>query len=182
MDSSYRLFALSATSPYLKVLSLAVTHSFYTFNFYPMVLDNGVYYEGANQDIAKVSTTTGTTTPFVGLYGKEGSIDGVGTNARFSNIASLDIDNNGYIYVSDITNQLIRIISKTGVVKTLAGIYNKPKVTYGLNGSFYYGTELYAFSGGRQIVQVVSCSPLTIAPAISSTNRESSLFTEIFFG
>jgi NHL repeat len=47
--------------------------------------------------------------------------DGVGTNARFSNITGLAMDKAGNIYVADSGNCAIRKISPAGAVSTLAG-------------------------------------------------------------
>jgi uncharacterized protein YjiK len=48
--------------------------------------------------------------------------DGVGANARFSNqISALAVDNSGNIFVCDTGNHIIRKITPSGVVTTIAG-------------------------------------------------------------
>jgi streptogramin lyase len=60
-----------------------------------------------------------------------GSTDGEGNNATFNNPSGVAIDKNGYIYVADVNNQLIRKISPNSQVSTIAGTSGK---TGNLNG------------------------------------------------
>ena len=60
-----------------------------------------------------VSTVTGGTTT--------GYMDGPAASALFLNVASLDFDGNGNIYIADNSDQRIRMLSASGVVSTIAG-------------------------------------------------------------
>ena len=62
-----------------------------------------------------------TFTTLAGLAGSSGSADGPGTNARFSGPIDLAVDGAGTIYVADTSNHIIRRITPTGDVTTLAG-------------------------------------------------------------
>jgi hypothetical protein len=66
-------------------------------------------------------TQDGVVTTFAGKAGVRGVLDGPGGLARLDSPAGLAIDAQGNIYVSDPVNQLIRKITKDGVVSTLAG-------------------------------------------------------------
>jgi len=57
------------------------------------------------------------------LAGNEtsGSVDGIGTEARFDSPEGVAVDASGYVYVADYYNSLIRKITPEGVVTTLAG-------------------------------------------------------------
>jgi sugar lactone lactonase YvrE len=62
---------------------------------------------------AQVSTFAGSST--------RGSSDGTGVAASFSTLQAVAVDTNGTVYVADTDNHMIRKISPTGVVTTLAG-------------------------------------------------------------
>ncbi|MGB1038884.1 MAG: T9SS type A sorting domain-containing protein [Bacteroidia bacterium] len=68
-------------------------------------------------------TTFAGAAPTVGLpgYGTEGTANGTGTAARFSQPKDITRDANGNFYVTEYGNYTIRKISPSGVVTTLAG-------------------------------------------------------------
>ena len=83
---------------------------------------SGNFYvaDAANHLIRKVSAA-GVVTTLAGTAGVSGSVDGVGTAARFNGPSAVAVDSIGTVYVADTFNQTIRTISSTGVVSTLAG-------------------------------------------------------------
>jgi gliding motility-associated-like protein len=72
-----------------------------------------------NSAIRKV-TPGGVVTTLAGGFGV-GSANGTGNAATFNKPSDLTVDANGYVYVSDSYNSLIRKISPAGVVTTFAG-------------------------------------------------------------
>lgn len=80
--------------------------------------DNLYVADSNNHRIRKV-TPDGTVTTFAGST--NGSANGVGTAAQFSNPDDIAIDSNGDFYVADRGNNQIRKITASGTVTTLAG-------------------------------------------------------------
>ena len=76
--------------------------------------------DSMNSTIRKV-TPGGVVTTFAGLAGASGSLDGVGTAARFEEPTGLAFDVSGNLYVADYSDNTIRVISPAGSVRTLAG-------------------------------------------------------------
>lgn len=77
--------------------------------------------DSRNHTIRKI-TPTGTVSTLVGLGGNRGSVDGIGSEARFSDPRAVTIDAGNIIYVADSGNNIIRKVTPTGVVTTLAGV------------------------------------------------------------
>jgi sugar lactone lactonase YvrE len=82
--------------------------------------DNIYVSDSANNTIRKI-TPNGAVSTLAGLPGQAGSTDGNGTTARFWNPQGLVTDDHGNIYVADTGNNIVRKITPTGIVTTLAG-------------------------------------------------------------
>lgn len=86
----------------------------------------GLVFVGAQLYVADVGAlrrwdpTSGELTTVAGALGKVGTVDGVGTNARFRHINQLALDAAGQILISD-AGALRRFNPATGQVTTLAG-------------------------------------------------------------
>ncbi|WP_211465204.1 NHL repeat-containing protein [Collimonas silvisoli] len=80
-----------------------------------------LYIADTNNNTIRKLGQSGDVTTLAGTAGAAGSNDGSGQRARFSQPHGVAIDSAGNIRVSDTGNQLIRNVSLTGVVSTLAG-------------------------------------------------------------
>jgi sugar lactone lactonase YvrE len=77
--------------------------------------------DASNYTIRKI-TAGGVVSTLAGTVGAPGYIDAVGTSAKFSQPNAIAVQPDGTAYVSDSIDNVIRKISTTGSVSTLAGI------------------------------------------------------------
>ena len=89
---------------------------------YGLAIDaNGNLYVGdSGNDTIRVVSSTGAVATLAGNSGT-GSADGAGANASFNGPNGMATDSAGNVFVADRNNNVIRKISPTGVVSTLAG-------------------------------------------------------------
>lgn len=73
-----------------------------------------------NHTIRRV-TSAGVVTTLAGAPGQAGDANGTGGAARFNYPLGLAVDSTGNLYVADTSNHVIRKVTGTGVVTTLAG-------------------------------------------------------------
>jgi serine/threonine protein kinase, bacterial len=88
----------------------------------------------SNDRIRKISTT-GAVTDLAG--GASGFADGQGSHARFSNPTGIVTDSAGNVYVTDSGNDRIRMISPSGMVRTIAGSVTGYEDGEGPNAKFH---------------------------------------------
>ena len=74
-----------------------------------------------NSAVQKVDLS-GALSIFAGSTTQTGSLDGVGSAARFTNLQGIAIDPSGNIYVSDYDKYVIQKITPDGTVSTVAGL------------------------------------------------------------
>lgn len=80
-----------------------------------------VYVADTNNHTIRKITPEGVVTTLAGFPRQFGSVDGSGSNARFSYPGDVAVSSSGNVYVADTSNQLIRAITPQGLVSTYAG-------------------------------------------------------------
>jgi hypothetical protein len=76
--------------------------------------------DSGNYTIRKI-TPAGTVSTLAGVAGSRGEVDGVGSAARLYDPQNLAVDRSGNIYVADGMGDVVRKITSSGAVTTLAG-------------------------------------------------------------
>lgn len=103
-----------------------------------------------NHAIRKV-TPAGVVTTLAGS-GSPGKVDGTGAAARFNFPSGISVDTEGYVYVADTDNQVIRKISPAGVVTTIAGSGIGSADGVGTAATFYNPKDVAVDSSGNVYV------------------------------
>jgi sugar lactone lactonase YvrE len=92
---------------------------------YPVAIardhSGNLFVADASANVIRMVTPGGAVSIFAGAVGNAGSADGTGSAARFNQPGGLALDASGTLFVADTGNALIRKITSTGVVTTLAG-------------------------------------------------------------
>ncbi len=78
---------------------------------------------------------SGNVITLAGSPNQSGSVDGVGSAARFNRPAGLALDTNGNLLVADTENHVIRLVTPDGTVSTLAGLAATSGDADGLTGN-----------------------------------------------
>lgn len=90
--------------------------------------------DSGNHTMRKI-TPVGVVTTVAGAAGVAGSTDGVLSVARFNYPTGVTVDSTGNIYVADLGNATIRVITSGGIVRTLAGRTGQRGVEDGPGGT-----------------------------------------------
>lgn len=90
-----------------------------------LVVDSAgnVYVTDSGNNVIRRITPAGVVTTLIGtgMNPSQGSVDGMGSDARFNTPHDTAVDSTGNVYVADAFNNTIRKITSSGVVTTLAG-------------------------------------------------------------
>jgi sugar lactone lactonase YvrE len=101
---------------------------------------SNIYVADVEFSTIRKITPQGSVSTFAGQTNIQGSTDGVGTNASFSNPYGLAIDSSNNLYVADTGNETIRKITPDGAVRTLAGLAGNYGSTDGIGSAALFGS------------------------------------------
>ena len=106
---------------------------------------NNLYVCDTSNSLIRKVTLAGVVTTFAGNAAFHSTLDGTGTSAHFMNPAALARDSSGNLYVTDVNDYVLRKITSSGVVTTLAGSVGNPGSTDG-TGSAALFSSLFGVS------------------------------------
>ena len=112
--------------------------------------DNALYVSDANNCTIRRITAGGSVTTLAGQAGSCASQDGTGADARFWTPGGIAVDSAGTVFVADSTNRVLRRISQSGAVTTVAGKFVTVNVVDGLasQARFYSPQGVFVDSSG----------------------------------
>jgi len=116
-----------------------------------------LYVADTNNQVIRAVDSSGTATLFAGTVGVAGSANGTGSAAQFNSPQGLAIDSSGNIYVADYGNHLIRKITPSGVVTTLAGLAGSSGSTNGTGTAARFNHPIGVAVNSAGIVYVADC-------------------------
>lgn len=123
-----------------------------------------------NHTIRKI-TPAGVVTTLAGLAGYPGCVDGTNSKARFNQPAGIALDGAANIYVADFLNHVIRKITPTGTVSTIAGTMGVWGNADGTNsGARFFQPQGISVNAAGQIFVVDSGNHTLRKITLSGTN------------
>jgi len=147
-----------------------------------VAVDNqeNVYVADLNNDVVRKITSAGVVTLFAGQPGAPGYVDGLSANAAFNSPGGVAVDGSNNVYVTDSLvppigsvasgNNLLRRISTSGVVSTIAG---QPGVTGSASGTGtaaqFYSLQSATFNSAGEIFLADTYNQLVRAGGIVPT-------------
>jgi sugar lactone lactonase YvrE len=144
------------------------------------VASGGVIYVADDGDnTIRAVASDGTVSLFAGVPSRTGSNDGAAATARFNLPSALAIDGNNDLFVADYGNSVIREISPSGNVTTVAGlatIVGSADGT-GSNARFYTPSSLAIDSSGSLYISDTGNDTIRVATGAAPVSTVSSAST-----
>lgn len=138
-----------------------------------------MYVSDFNSNIIRKITPAGLVSTLAGTANQSGKANGTGAAARFYEPGYLMTDPSGNIYVSDFGNNMIRMITSTGTVSTIAGTGasglingNGPVATFNGPQGMVFDTQgnLYVADQNNYVVRKITPSG-TVSTYVGSGTR-----------
>ncbi len=125
-------------------------------------ISGNVYVADTNNSTIRKITNTGAVSTFAGTATFTGSVDSVGTNARFNYPTGVAVDAVGNVYVADFANSTIRKITAGGSVSTFAGTAGSSGSADGAGSSARFDHPGSVAVDGAGTVYVIDTSSQTV--------------------
>ncbi len=131
-------FGVPTTDPLYSVSTVAQGQS---FGRIAVAADKTIYFADSYSHVIRRRLPSGKIEVYAGVVGTPGSVDNTTrTSARFWNPSDVAIDGAGNLYVADSGNHVVRKITPSGKVSTLAGSMGQSGNTYGTGSAARFNT------------------------------------------
>jgi DNA-binding beta-propeller fold protein YncE len=140
-----------------------------------------LYIADTNNNVIREITPAGSVSTLAGSVAGPGSADGAGTAASFNVPVALAVDSNtGTLYVAEYLNSIIRKVTSTGVVTTLAGTAGNFGATDGAGAAASFSgptgltldttaSSLYVADPGNRTIRRIVIASATVSTFAGST-------------
>ncbi|HEY1662174.1 MAG TPA: Ig-like domain-containing protein [Verrucomicrobiae bacterium] len=157
-----------------------------------IAMDNAgnFYVADTYNDTIRQISSAGSVSTIAGLAGNQGATDASGSNARFNGPYGATVDSSGNVYITDYTNNTVRLLTPAGVVTTIAGLagtsgttdstgtaarFNGPMgITVGTNGNLFVtdgnNNSIRKITPSGQVTTIAGLSGLFNSGDIDGTN------------
>ena len=125
-----------------------------------------VYVADTTNNLIRKITSGGVVSTVAGVVGVSGWQDGTGAGAQFNMPGGLAVDGSGNVYVADTGNSVIRKITSSGVVTTLAGLSTIGGLKDGTGSSAWFnqpraltvdaGGNVYVADTGNAVIRKIT--------------------------
>jgi len=141
-----------------------------------VAVDNAgnIYVADAMNNTVRKISPTGSVATLAGLPGVSGFQDGFGGGALFNNPCGIAVDSLQNVYVADTGNSIIRRISPSGVVSTLAGLPGIAGLKDGLGDNAWFNQPQALTLDSSEVLYVTDTGNAAIR-RISSDGRVETL-------
>lgn len=126
--------------------------------------DGNLYVADQGNNTIRKVTTAGNVSTLAGAAGIRGNADGTASDARFSSPTGLCTDNAGNLYISDTSNHLIRKITPSGEVSTVAGNSSASHIVLGVGGTLNQPIGITINNSSSTIYTTGESAVLSITP------------------
>jgi len=123
---------------------------------------NVIYVADFGNRTVRRITAAGDVTTVAGAAGVSGSADGAGAAARFDTAQGLAMDKAGNLYVADLSNHTVRMVTPAGVVTTVAGLAGASGTADGVGSAARFLNPEGVAIDSAGIIYVTDCNNHTI--------------------
>jgi hypothetical protein len=144
-----------------------------------------LFVADTNNETIRMVTPAGVVTTLAGTVRVSGSVDGTGSAAQFNTPLGLSVDSAGNLYVADSGSNLIRKVTSSGVVTSLAGSKGNTGFDDGTGAAAQFNApagicssnagNFYVADAGNNTIRMIT--PAGVVTTVAGSARDRSNFS-----